>query len=55
MKTNEKYIECSQYETDDLLHDYHMMLEDFGKDDEDVQLYKFILQDRGFLRLLRSG
>ena len=49
MKTHPKYNECSQQESDDLLHNYNMMLEDFGPEDEYVQLYKFILQDRGFL------
>ena len=48
MKTHPKYEECNQQDSDDLLHDYEMMLEDFGELDEDVQLYKFILRDRGF-------
>ena len=48
MKTHPKYEECNQQDSDDLLHDYETMLEDFGEEDEDVQLYKFILQDRGF-------
>ncbi len=46
MKAHPKYEECSQHDTYDLQHDYEMMLEDFGADDEDVKLYKFILDER---------
>ncbi len=42
--------DATQQETDDIMHDYLMMLPDFGPDDKDVKAYRAELEKRGVMQ-----